>query len=108
MKKTINGTKYEITPTPPSLSPYMALLSKLLSIEPKDVEEAEKTSAEIDKAMVKLFEGTVLPQPKREHYIQLYNAVIKETNKALEEARFFRKPRKSDVEKSGTDEPVNP
>ena len=108
MKKTINGTKYEITPTPPSLSPYMTLLSKLLSIEPKDVEEAEKTSAEIDKAMVKLFEGTVSPQPKREHHIQLYNVVIEETNKALEEAGFFRKPRKSDVEKGGADEPINP
>ena len=108
MKKTINGTKYEITPTPPSLSPYMTLLGKLLSIEPKDVEEAEKTSVEIEKAMVKLFEGTVSPQPKREHHIQLYNAVIKETNKALEEAGFFRKPRKSDIKKSGADEPVNP
>ena len=108
MKKTINGTKYEITPTPPCLSPYMTLLSKLLSIEPKDVEEAEKTSTEIEKAMVKLFEGTVSPQPKREHHIQLYSAVIEETNKALEEAEFFCKPRKSNTEKSGTDEPINP
>ena len=108
MEKTIDGTKYTITSTPPSLSPYMTLLGKLLSIEPKDVEEAEKTSVEIEKAMVKLFEGTVSPQPKREHHIQLYNAVIEETNKALEQAGFLRKPRKSDVKKSGTDEPINP
>ena len=108
MKKIINGTKYEITPTPPYLSPYMTLLGKLLSVEPKDAEEAEKTSVEIEKAMVKLFEGTVSPQPKREHHIQLYNAVIKETNKALEEAGFFRKPGKSNTKKSGTNEPINP
>ena len=108
MKKIIDGTKYEITPTPPCLSPYMTLLGKLLNIEPKDVEEAEKTSVEIEKAMDKLFEGTVSPQPKREHHIQLYNAVIEETNKALEQAGFLRKPRKSDTEKSGADEPVNP
>ena len=108
MKKIISGTKYEITPTPPSFSPYMTLLGKLLSIEPKDVEEAEKTSVEIEKAIEKLFEGTVSPQPKYEHHIQLYNAVIEETNKALEQAGFLRKPRESDVKKSGADEPINP
>ena len=108
MEKTIDGTKYEITPTPPSFSPYMTLLGKLLSVEPKDVEEAEKTSVEIDKAMTKLFQGTVSPKPKPEHYIQLYDAVIKETNKVLEETEFFRKSTKSDIEKSGSDEPVNP
>ena len=108
MKKIIDGTKYEITPTPPCLSPYMTLLGKLLSIEPKDVEEAEKTSVEIEKALVKLFEGTVTPKPKPEHYIQLYDAVIKETNEVLEETEFFRKSTKSNIEKSSADEPINP
>jgi len=104
MEKTIDGITYIITPTSPNLSPYTMLLSKLLKIEPSNVEEAEKTSVEIDKAMTKLFDGTVSPKPKHEHHIQLYNAVIEVTNKALEDAEFFRQRRKSNVEESSSDE----
>ena len=108
MKVKIGNMEYNVISIPPSLAPYSTYISELLKVTPKTFEEAEKNSVEIEKAMIKLFEGTVSPQPKREHHIQLYNAVIEETNKALEQAGFFRKPRKSDVEKSGADEPINP
>jgi hypothetical protein len=103
MKKKIEDVEYEIIPIPPSLSPFSTRISKLLQQEPKTVEEAKEISAEIKAAMDILLEGTVSPKPKKGHRTQVFNSLNLLTKEAIEDAEFFRKPkRRSSRESSST------
>ena len=71
MKLKVEDVEYEIIPIPPSFSPYATLIGDLLQAKkPQSIEEAEKNSDTIAKAMTKLFAGTVKPAPKAEHQAQ--------------------------------------
>jgi hypothetical protein len=90
MELEVESVKYEIMPIPPNLSPYSTLIGNLLRATPQNLEDAEKNSDIIAKAMEKVFVGTVKPVPKPEHQTQVFNALIDLTNKTIEAAGLFR------------------
>lgn len=103
MEKEIDGVKYKLTPIPPHASPYNVLVADLLMKKPETVEDAEKISSEIKKAMVKLFAETVTPTPKPEHHIQLFNALTELTTEVMKEAGLFRKNSRPNTAKGNPD-----
>ncbi|HLE74922.1 MAG TPA: hypothetical protein VI864_02630 [Candidatus Bathyarchaeia archaeon] len=105
MELEVEGVKYEIIPIPPSLSPYSTLIGDLLRAKPQTIEEVEKNSGTIAKAMEKLFAGTVKPTPKLEHQTQVFNALINLTNKTIEAAGLFRGDKGSSTSPSSPIEP---
>lgn len=101
MKKKIEDVEYEIIPIPPYLSPYSTRISELLKKTPQSVEDASEISGEIKEAMDKLFAETVTPKPERKHRTQVFNTINKLTMEVIEDAKFFRKPKRSRDGKSG-------
>ena len=108
MEATIDGVKYTINPTPPSVSPYSTLVVNLLEKEPKDLEDAEQLKQQIEKGLDAIFAETVTRKPKKEHYILIYDAVIKVTQQTLKQAELFRLPTEFNAQKSGSDSTPNP
>jgi hypothetical protein len=99
-EKEIDGVKYSLIPIPPHVSPFNQLLGQLLQKAPGDCEEAEKDSVQIEKALDKILEACVEPKPRREHAWKLYSALQKLTKKTLEDAGFFRKPKRPGADSS--------
>lgn len=102
MKLKIDDVEYSLIPIPPYASPYATLIGELLKKKAVTVEEAEKNSGEIKRAMEKLFSETVTPEPKPEHHIQVFNALSTLTNKVMEEAGLFRQDQRPKPKKSST------
>lgn len=100
MKQTIDGIEYNLIPQPPYLSPFTRRAAQLLKNEPQSLEEAQRNSEEIKQCMEKIFAETVKPQPKIEHYVQVFNAINELTNQVIKDAEFFRKPKRSNIGKS--------
>jgi hypothetical protein len=103
MEKELDGVKYILIPIPPYASPYTVLIGNLLRKKTETVQEAETVSAEIQKAMDKLFTVTVKPKPRVDHETQLFNELNELTKKVIDEADFFHKDKGPDAEKSEPD-----
>jgi len=108
MEKTIDGITYTIIPIPPSMSPYSALVGIALEKQPKDIEEAEQLKQQIEKGLDAIFAETVTPKPKKEHYLLVYDTVLKITRDTLEQAELFRLQPRSNLKKSRPASTSNP
>lgn len=91
MKKKIGEIEYTIIPIPPHLSPFSTRIGELLQKRPQSTQEAKEISKEISEAMELLLSEIVMPKPEKQHYLQVFNALVDLTNKTMEEAGFFRK-----------------
>jgi hypothetical protein len=105
MEKIIDGVTYVLTAIPPHLSPYNTLLGDLLREKPKTAQEADRVSGEIKKCMDKLLVDTVKPTPRPEHQYQVFNALTALTSEVLDEARLFRKDKRSSTEEGSPTSP---
>ncbi len=99
-EKEIDGVKYSLIPIPPSASPFNQLLGQLLQKTPSDCEEAERDSLQIEKALDKILTACVEPKPQSEHAWKLYSILQDLTKKTLEDAGFFRKPKRPSADSS--------
>jgi len=58
------------------------------------IEEADMLSEKIMTLKERILAKTVTPQPQRGHGLELYTAVIDETNVVMERTKFFREQQK--------------
>jgi len=95
VKLKIDGVEYQVKPMPLHLSPYAARMSELLQKVPTDLSEADEMSKEIEQLQSKIFAETVSPEVRKEHTIELYNAVNDLTREIMKKAGLFRESKQS-------------
>jgi len=104
MKKKIGNIEYNIIPLPPYLSSAfrkaVELLKALQEKPPKSIEEDRQCREETKIWMLEVLKETVEPEPKKEHYLELWNILCDITNQVAEDAQFFRKPKRPDTGES--------
>lgn len=95
MEKKFGDVTYEIKPIPPGLSPYNNLLGEYINNPPQTAEQAEKWQPEIEKALKKVLEACVIPQPPPEFVWHVFQAVQDVTREVLTQAGIFRSDQRS-------------
>ena len=96
MKVKIEETEYKVSPISPeygdALGQYSEL-SKKLRESKASLKEREPLRKELTEVIDAILADTVSPKPKKEHRMQLLQTAINLSNKAVEEADCFRKPK---------------
>lgn len=90
----VNGRTYRLKPLKPALIPYLQLWGDLMARRPKDVNEAEQISRELEELQNKIFSMAVEPIPVDEDVLdvmtQISVAIAERVNRGTEEGRKFR------------------
>jgi hypothetical protein len=88
VKVTVDDVEYIVNPCPPRLSAHTALCGHLMRRQVSTLEEAEEVNKLIGEICKLVLQASVKPYPEEEgHHLALYNHVISETNKTIEQ--FF-------------------